>query len=406
MSQPTSLWKDLAVPDDPDKHDPSDCKPLVAPAGVRVIGARVRGKKHKHEGTNCDDWFEFDVVGPWTLIAVSDGAGSKKFSRVGAKASTRAAIESLKKALEDQPISLSDERGRTPSRDETTLVFADPDVERVQVALHTAMKAAFEAVRKATDQRVGDQSYSDLLVPKGELDISDLSATLLLAVHTTIPQEGRDDSFVMACQVGDGMSAVLETPAQLTLLGVADSGEYSGETEFLTSERNLVPQNLARKTSAFCGPLRALMVMTDGVADDYFPNDPGLLRLYGDLMLNGILEVPAVSKDEIAAALQDTPLPNEGDVEKADFQSAIEPGLDPSKDPVLIGSIAAFADRLNIKMEDVLVSPALLHAGRMARKWCQADTPEDRLRIWLDSYYVRGSFDDRTLVVLTREALS
>ncbi len=167
MSQPTSLWKDLAVPDDPDKHDPSDCKPLVAPAGVRVIGARVRGKKHKHEGTNCDDWFEFDVVGPWTLIAVSDGAGSKKFSRVGAKASTRAAIESLKKALEDQPISLSDERGRTPSRDETTLVFADPDVERVQVALHTAMKAAFEAVRKATDQRVGDQSYSDLLVPKG-----------------------------------------------------------------------------------------------------------------------------------------------------------------------------------------------------------------------------------------------
>ncbi len=210
----------------------------------------------------------------------------------------------------------------------------------------------------------------------------------------------------MACQVGDGMSAVLETPAQLTLLGVADSGEYSGETEFLTSERNLVRQNLARKTSAFCGPLRALMVMTDGVADDYFPNDPGLLRLYGDLMLNGILEVPAVSKDEIAAALQDTPLPNEGDVEKADFQSAIEPGLDPSKDPVLIGSIAAFADRLNIKMEDVLVSPALLHAGRMARKWCQADTPEDRLRIWLDSYYVRGSFDDRTLVVLTREALS
>jgi len=26
------------------------------------------------------------------------------------------------------------------------------------------------------------------------------------------------------------------------------------------------------------------MLMTDGVADDYFPNDPGMLRLYEDLV--------------------------------------------------------------------------------------------------------------------------
>ena len=190
-------------------------------------------------------------------------------------------------------------------------------------------------------------------------------------------------------------------------MGASDSGEYSGETEFLTSDRNLEPENLARKTFSFFGQLRALMVMTDGVADDYFPNDTGLLRLSGDLMLNGILDVPAMSNEEIAAALQATALSTVAHVEAADFQSASEPGRAASSDQVLIGSIAAFADRLEKPLADVLASPALLCAGRRARPyWCKADTPQERLRLWLDSYYVRGSFDDRTLVILSREALS
>jgi len=406
MSPPSSLWKVKDVPDDPDKHDESACHAFDAPAGVKILGARVRGKKHKHEGTNCDDWFEFAVAGPWALIAVSDGAGSKKFSRVGAADSTWAAIESLKEALEEHQISPRDDWGRTLPREETTLVFADPDVEHVQLALHKAMRAAYEAVRKAADLRARDPRHSRLLPDGRNLDILDLSATLLLAVHTTIRHEDQDYSFVMACQVGDGMTAVLEPGGRLTLLGVADSGAYSGETEFLTSERNLARENLARKTFAFCKPLRALMIMTDGVADDYFPNDPGLLRLYGDLMLNGILGVPAVSNDQIAAALVGTALPTVAAVEEADFQSAIEPGRAPSPDQVLIGSIAAFAERLNRPLEGVLASPALLRAGQKFRNWCKANTPQDRLRLWLDSYYVRGSFDDRTLVILSREALS
>jgi hypothetical protein len=32
-------------------------------------------------------------------------------------------------------------------------------------------------------------------------------------------------------------------------------------------------------------------------------------------------------------------------------------------------------------------------------------TAADRLRLWLDAYHVRGSFDDRTLVALHREEL-
>src|SRR4051794_10276990 len=72
-------WNDMPVPDGPDRHDESSSRSLRLPREFSLVGARVRGKKHKHEGTNCDDWFEFAVSGAWTIIAVSDGAGSRPF---------------------------------------------------------------------------------------------------------------------------------------------------------------------------------------------------------------------------------------------------------------------------------------------------------------------------------------
>ena len=64
-----------------------------------VTAARVRGKKHRHEGTNCDDWFETRNIDSFVVSAVSDGAGSKKFSRIGAKTSCMGAMEYLEKEL-------------------------------------------------------------------------------------------------------------------------------------------------------------------------------------------------------------------------------------------------------------------------------------------------------------------
>ena len=52
-------------------------------------------KKHKHEGTHCDDWFDFATAGKWTILAVADGGGSYRFSRVGAQAAAEAVVRSL-----------------------------------------------------------------------------------------------------------------------------------------------------------------------------------------------------------------------------------------------------------------------------------------------------------------------
>lgn len=399
-------WQYLPVPDDPDKHVEYDARTGVSLEGLDIIGARVRGKKHKHEGTNGDDWFEFATAGPWTIIAVSDGAGSAKFSRVGARCACEAAVKDLSQTLND--IRIKDKE----------------DVDLVSMALHQAMRRAYAAIQTAAAARADSPDHKKLL--QRQLALKDLSATLLLALHTTVKFDGGEYSAVFGCQIGDGITGVLDSKGRVYLLGAPDSGEYSGETDFLTNGQKLSDEHLYQKTFVFSGQIKALMVMTDGVADDYFPNDPGLARLYGDLALNHILDLKQPTNDEMNAALQKIapPVPAENPPDVASISAempptnTVPPSLDltqmvksgifaeaealTAKGPqkVRVRSVAAYAEKLGVSLEKILADPVLLLAGAQGEPMCEEKAPKDRLRIWLDSYYVRGSFDDRTLVIL------
>ena len=69
---------------------------------------------------------------------------------------------------------------------------------------------------------------------------------------------------------------------------------------------------------------------------------------------------------------------------------------------VTLYSSAKIAERLGTTAEELVKRPADLWAGRRP---LAGATPEERLRLWLDAYHVRGSFDDRTLVCIHREDL-
>ena len=407
---PVAQWKYLPVPEDePDKHDESYCTSQTATDGLKLIGARVRGKMHKHNGTNCDDWFEFDVSGNWTIIAVSDGAGSKKFSRLGAKGSCQAAVAHLKEKLKAIEIKaretkedLQADLGRKPD-----WTFTGEDIESVQNALHEAMKIAYQAVEEKAEECDKLKDYYKALGNR-DLDIKDLSATLLLAVHTTIKVGENQYSLVLTCQVGDGMLAAISKEGTLKLLGQPDSGQFAGQTEFLTSKKKIDRENLIKKTFVFPGNLKALMVMTDGVADDYFPNEPGILALYGDLVLNQIIEIPKPNESEINEKLRNTHLGSLPSVQEAKSKFQVSEKAITADVPkeVKINYVDAYAKELGVSPQDVVASPALLWAGADGEPMCDEckdRPPEEKLRIWLDSYYRRGSFDDRTLVVLYRE---
>ena len=390
-------------PGEPDPHPESDAVERMTPEEGRLLAAHVRGKKHKHEGTNGDDWYEVAAAGPWTVIAVSDGAGSKKLSRIGARVSCEEALRILTGALADHRLDVRAGPADLGRKDDGRAAFLDPAVEYVQKKMHEAFQGAYFAVEKAFKERVDAVPYQKLLTRR--LVVEDLSGTLLVAVHAAVRVQGREQSLVVACQIGDGVVAGLDPKGGVVVLGAPDSGDYSGETDFLTSRRQLDPANLQRKTFGYCGPLRALLVMSDGVADDYFPADPGMARLYADLVLNGVLP-PAerVGEEEALAEVSEHTGPK---FDPSSLDMDVEAVTANGPQSMKLRSAAVYASELGRDFGRVAGSPALLAAGARNTPLAAA-VPKlaDRLRVWLDAYQVRGSFDDRTLVVVHHERAS
>jgi serine/threonine protein phosphatase PrpC len=334
LSPPKSSWQELPVPESPDKHEEYFAKAIPSHHKLKLIGARVRGKSHKHVGTNCDDWFEFDIARDWTVMAVADGVGSRKLSRVGAKEACRSAIKTLREDLPHITLSERTKRQDVGGRG-TDGRFSDPDMDRVEQALFRAMDAAYCAIEEARDARRDRQEYIALLGQNPE--VSDFSTTLLLAVHNCFVLENRSYDFIMSLQVGDGMIAAVNVDDKLVILARPDSGEFGGQVMPITHAKIRDDKEKRQRVFTTIQRLKVVMLVTDGVADDYFPEDPGMLRLYGDLVKEGIIGL-AVHSHETGGQRLDQPV-----------------------------------------------------------------SAQEKLRRWLDSYHVKGSFDDRTLVVLYRE---
>jgi hypothetical protein len=330
------------------------------------------------------------------VIAVSDGAGSRKFSRIGARASCEEAAKYLTTHLEHLPVRPRPTLEDGFDRRHEDGSFADTELEYVQRFLHEAMVMAYNAVEQKFQARADDPVYEKLLGRK--LDLNDLSATLLLAVHRTVKVGRVDQSLVMTCQIGDGMLAAIAPDGGIRTLAQPDSGEFSGETDFLTSRKKLEPAALRPKTFVLLQPLRALMVMTDGVADDYFPADPGMARLYADLVLNGILFPP---RDHTGSKTQLTFDPADGRLDQE-----VEIVAETGSLRVKLRSAELYACTLGVPLDQLVAQTELLWAGTAATPLIAAGPPDKRLQTWLDSYHVRGSFDDRTLVVLHRAEAS
>ncbi len=290
------LWKRLPLPEGEPEPAPEYALDTFSFPGSRVIAARVRGKKHKHEGVNCDDWYEAASAGGSTCLVVADGAGSKKFSRIGAREACRAASASLTEGLE-RDFSGSPklwEHARLPLTDSRCAAAWGVLAGIVQKSV---MQAA-EAVEAAYAARSGSPEYASLL--GRELRLEDFSSTLLAAVLIPV---GGGECLAAACQIGDGAIALLDTktgpvPA-VKLLGEADRGDFSGETEFLTSPRMRRLEALQSRTRITRCAADTVFVMTDGVSDDYFPPAQGMPSLYRDLKEQGILDAGAAEASRL-----------------------------------------------------------------------------------------------------------
>lgn len=382
-----AMWKYNPVPESPEPYPESICRGDSA-GSFSVTAASVRGKKHKHDGSNRDDSFAFEIIDDILIAAVSDGAGSKPFSRIGAKAACEAVIKYSKIRIEaikrDFPEFRKDLGGALDGGEFGSVC------SQIAGMLRDSCAEAFASVEAAAEKRADNPEFEAAVGRKPEL--KDFSCTLLSAVIIPVETKNGREYLTASIQLGDGMIAAIdenaETAGALIILGDADSGSFAGETEFITSEQFRNPESLMSRTKIRRGKLTSLLMMTDGVADDYYPNNPQLLRLALDLKLNGIMPLGNAAdtdNDKLPAVPEPVSYPwvNDGDVLYA-LQYAknvlSETGL----------TLEELWKNKAVQQKASLAEFGIIHEKNAA----------EMLTIWLDNYVERGSFDDRTLLLV------
>ena len=386
MEHTASIWQYKEIIDDGTELHSEYHQKRVKAQFAEMIGARVRGKKHKHEGTNCDDYFEITASDDCAIAVVCDGAGSRPLSRIGSRISAETAAAFLKEKVTELFWNVPSLReGLSADLNSAEFMAA---CGRIAPLLRESAKEAFSAQQSHLKTLEDDPRYKDVLGRKPV--IGDLGTTFLAAVIVPLVIDGKPQTFMACVQIGDGCICALDSGADhascLKLMGEADSGKFSGETDFL-SEKNSDPAVIGAKTRISRGSSDMVLLMSDGVADDYFPAQHMMKRLYLDLCLNGIFPM-----------------------ERGDY--AAPGGEDPA--PIRFKSVSVSQQSVALQYSKQLLSEKSEEAvnalwDKREMLYCHSleafrmnigDTPEERLRVWLDNYNERGSFDDRTLVAV------
>jgi serine/threonine protein phosphatase PrpC len=256
---PKTLWKNL--PSDPNGRfvKPDDECRSMAEDGMLVVGASRRGRSHAHEGKYRDDEFGFRrAADGWWLLAVADGAGSAPFSRRGSQVAVGEALDQVEALLAEHGDSAFLEAaarmrtGDAPAKTAVTRRLYDVLVR----AAYTAAAAIQTEASKANEPE------------------RDFASTLLLAIYRKI----EDAHFVAAFGIGDGGIALLRLDDDEVIpLSVADSGEYAGQTRFLTPAEFASAEHAIGRLHVCCvDRFTALVLMTDGVTDPLLESDDAL----------------------------------------------------------------------------------------------------------------------------------
>lgn len=366
------LWRYKPVPESPEPF-PEFFTESAENGSFRVFGAAVRGKKHKYDGTNGDDFFKTDFADKIAIAAACDGAGSRRLSRIGAKAASEAAVKSLKLSfcavMAETPNFYEILSGDITGEAFTTLT------QKIAAVMRSAVSAAYDAVVSAFEERKERAEYENPT-------LGDFASTFLLAA--AIP--AGDETLVISLTIGDGAVAVfsVDEKSPLTIISVGDKGEFAGETEFLISENVRTDASLKNRTRLTRRKITAAALMTDGVSEDYFPYTPELLRLITDLKLNRVLPLNEAGVGETAGKIIPPPV--------------ITPWLNDPDVKFTIAYSKNIIKENNISAAELYFDNALINAAAIPEPL--DSNPAEALAIWLDNYTERGSFDDKTLLLI------
>ena len=224
----------------------------------------AEGTSHKKQGIGCQDYGNNCIIGDAIIGAVADGAGSAKYSRVGARLAVVTALKYLRSAIEEKNIEFKE----TISRDKRSQSIeslenqesdqekctADLSEEEAKKIFTETVKEAIAALKNTADKN----GYSP----------NELACTLLVFVATP--------NWIAAMQIGDGFIVVHPQNSEYKMLFKPDKGEFVNETTFITSTNALDEMQV----EVLSEPQQFICASTDGLEkvairfSDWSPHQP------------------------------------------------------------------------------------------------------------------------------------
>ena len=164
-----------------------------------IIGASVQGNGHISMDVPCQDNHAYEYLGEgWGIAITSDGAGSAKLSHLGSAAIVSRAMVHFKELIEKE--------------DWIKNQTLPTEIEW--------MKKSFKILKKVRDEL-------ELLSNKKSCDIKDLSATIIVVIHSPMG--------LLVVHIGDGRAGYRSLDGEWHSMITPHKGEEANQTIFIPS---------------------------------------------------------------------------------------------------------------------------------------------------------------------------
>lgn len=267
---PKSLWKNLPSDTENPFWKEDDVNTAQSFGDKKIVVSSKRGRSHANVGSFRDDDFaikHFDDSG-WSIVAVSDGAGSYSLSRMGSKIACEAVIDFFEENNNDENSKELEKKlieyNETPDEELHKEIqnLGKNRMYKATLAVHNKLK--LESEKTFTEM---PHLFAN---PKARTSLDYYHATLIFTAFKKF-----DFGYVvLTFGVGDCPIAVMNTDRTETkLMNWLDVGEFGGGTRFITQPEIFHSQSMPMATRFNVDIIKDfsfLFLMTDGIYDPKF----------------------------------------------------------------------------------------------------------------------------------------
>lgn len=267
---PKTLWKNIPSDRNSLYWKEDDCFQFGELGEKKIVVASNRGRSHENNGTFRDDDFAFKYFNKsgWSIVALSDGAGSSSLSRKGSNLSCESVISffedkgDISKILELEEKLLQYAESNAEEHWKEVEILAKQNLYKATVFVHNELKTLAEDTFKKHPELFDNPKA------KGVMDY--FHSTLIFACF----KKYDFGYFILTFGVGDCPIAIVNKEINhAEMLNWLDVGEFGGGTRFITqaeifhsSERPMASRFNVKLIKDFS----YMFLMTDGIYDPKF----------------------------------------------------------------------------------------------------------------------------------------